>query len=99
MSLLKIIDNFDKIFMFVVTMQTKIFIVIWQINEIFVRFWFAHNNIKGTILYGNVCLLLKMPKKQLTEFEKEKIIGFFEENISNREIAKRLQRSPQTINN
>ena len=40
-----------------------------------------------------------MSKKQFTEFEKGKIIGFFEENISNIEIARRLQRSPQTISN
>ncbi len=37
-----------------------------------------------------------MPRKQLTEFEKGKIVAWSEEGVSNKEIERRLKRTHHT---
>lgn len=42
---------------------------------------------------------IKMVKKQISDFEKGKIIAWNSSNIGVREISRRISRSPQTISN
>ncbi len=54
-------------------------------------------DLRTLIKHVGVYLMLLMPRKQLTEFEKGKIIAWFEEGVSNKEIGRRIKRDCNTI--
>ena len=54
-------------------------------------------DLRTLIKHVGVHIILLMPRKQLTEFEKGKIIAWSEDSVSNKEIGRRLKRSGSII--
>ena len=54
-------------------------------------------DLRTLIKHVGVLIIFFMPRKQLTEFEKGKIVAWSEEGVSNKEIGRRLKRTHHTI--
>ncbi len=53
--------------------------------------------LRTLIKHVGVLIIFLMPRKQLTVFEKGKIVAWSEEGVSNKEIGRRLKRTHNTI--